>query len=908
MSRAFVVTISGEIKKMLLNRFIKISIIISVSYIGAAFFWEDQIMSSLKNPALLIWISVFLSAVNIGLSLTYLFFWGGTVTVGIVLLTLSQLAVFFQLHIQIHNLRGAENYAYAFAPFWYDWIKFIAGHTLRAIDLLDAVGAYSLSPNSIRHQSLFSAFALLGMYLMAGWLMLAVIFNLINMRSCDIFSGESARRRNREIIRWIRRGAAFLSVGMILVFGWKQGWSLKNWLLCFSGNILFTLDFGDAIQIFDWQSALVTAHLPENGGPPAALSLFFRLMTGVYAIVLLNRFYLRMAKAHDRKAVEELMMIWTSHEYSTRERILAIKKLEAFTHVSDVAMPYLVKSLSETNKSVRAEAAEALKKIDTEWMKSEIVKKEISHLSNLLEKEDKSVRTAAVEALGEMGPVAVKAVPDLIKLLKKNEMTASAAHTLEKIGQAAIPELIKVLTHDNDEVRESVVQVLEKIDPRWFQNDNARREIGFFIRHLSDTGSTRVSAVSVLGEFGAAAEAAVPMLVSLLADRDARKSAVKSLGKIGHGATAGIAPLIDLLADSDEEIRSLAVQALEKIAPNWQQSESALNAVPAFMQALGNRNASAYEAPEEALCLTGSAAIHLLTEALAERNKDIVNIAAKTLKKIDPEWFRNKNAALAVPRLAAALSDSEWYVRAAAAQVLGKIGPGAIKAVPHLVKSLADTNKNVRDLVKKALEMVTVKHTESQENSEADTEKESSEQNSSRWSEDELMNAEITRLGDSKKEVRDAAAAALEKMNPQWRKSEAVRNALPDFVNSLGEGVGTAFDSPREALLTIGVPAIFHLVKSLAEKNKTVSAAAVQLLEQTDPQWHQTPGAREAIPYLEKALSDSEWYVRDAAAKVLGKIGPAAIKAVPFLVKAMADTNKTVRSTAKEALDKIVLK
>jgi HEAT repeat protein len=866
-------------------------------------------MSSLRNPAVLIWISIFLSAVNIGLSMSYLFFWGGTITPAIVLLTLSQLAVFFQLHIQIHDLRGAANYAYASAPLWSDWIKFIAGHTLRAADLPDAIGAYSLSPDSIRHQSLFSGFALLGMYLMVGGLILGIIFNLINIRF-DIFSGESTKRRNREIKRWIRRAAAFLSVGMILVFGWKHDWTVKNWLLCFFGNALLTLDFGDAVQIFNWQSPLVTAYLPENGGPPAVLSLLFRLMTGIYAVVLLNRFYLRILKTHDRKAVEDLMMIWTSHEYPTRERVLAVKKLEQFSYLSDFTMPYLVKSLSETNKAVRNEVAEALKKMDAEWMKSEVVKKEISHLLNLLEKEDKSIRTAAVEALGEIGAGAVKAVPDLINLLKKNDMTASVAQTLGKIGQAAIPELIKVLTHDNDEVRESVVQVLEKIDPRWFQNDAARREIGFFIKHLSDDSLTaRISAVRVLGEFGSAAEAAVPMLVRLLADRDARKTAVKSLGKIGNGATAAIAPLIVMLADSDEELRSSAVKALDKIAPNWRQSESALNAVPEFMKAVGSKEASAYESPEEALCLIGSAAIHKLTEALAEKNKDIVSIAAKTLKKINPEWFRDKNAALAVPRLATALSDSEWYVRAAAAQVLGKIGPAAMKAVPNLVKTLADTNKNVREAAKKALEMVTVKHTESEEdNTETETEKDNSERNCSRWSEDEAMNAEIARLADSKTEVQDAAAAALEKMNPQWRKSEAVRHAVPDFVKSLGEGVGTAFDAPRKALLKIGVPAIFHLVKSLAEGNKTVSAAAVQILEQMDPQWHQTPGAREAVPYLEKALSDSEWYVRDAAAQVLGKIGPAAIKTVPSLVKTMADTNKTVRASAKEALDKIVLK
>jgi HEAT repeat protein len=55
-------------------------------------------------------------------------------------------------------------------------------------------------------------------------------------------------------------------------------------------------------------------------------------------------------------------------------------------------------------------------------------------------------------------------------------------------------------------------------------------------------------------------------------------------------------------------------------------------------------------------------------------------------------------------------------------------------------------------------------------------------------------------------------------------------------------------------------------------------------------------------PHLRQALKDEEWWVRQAAAEALGKIGSPAI---PALLEALKDGMALVRQAAAEALGKI---
>jgi hypothetical protein len=68
---------------------------------------------------------------------------------------------------------------------------------------------------------------------------------------------------------------------------------------------------------------------------------------------------------------------------------------------------------------------------------------------------------------------------------------------------------------------------------------------------------------------------------------------------------------------------------------------------------------------------------------------------------------------------------------------------------------------------------------------------------------------------------------------------------------------------------------------------------------------HIGPEAKEAVPALIEALQDEEWDVRHAALGALGEIGPEAKEAVPALIKALRDEHPYTRQDAALALGSI---
>jgi len=156
---------------------------------------------------------------------------------------------------------------------------------------------------------------------------------------------------------------------------------------------------------------------------------------------------------------------------------------------------------------------------------------------------------------------------------------------------------------------------------------------------------------------------------------------------------------------------------------------------------------------------------------------------------------------------------------------------------------------------------------------------------------------------DNYSDVRKAAADALEKIDPQWRQSEAAQSTIPHLVIALVNSDNYVRKIAVEVLGKIGPTAIPHLVKALVNSGSDVRKAAADALEKIDPQWRQSKAAQSTIPHLVKALVNSDNYVRKIAVEVLGKIGPAAVKAVPYLVNALG--NRKICETAAEALGKI---
>jgi len=131
------------------------------------------------------------------------------------------------------------------------------------------------------------------------------------------------------------------------------------------------------------------------------------------------------------------------------------------------AIPNLVKALVNSDSDVRKIAAtEALGEIGPTAVKA------VPHLLNALRNihNNSYVREAAAKALGKIGPAAVKAVPYLVNALGNRKICETAAEALGKIGPAAIkavPHLVKALVDNNDypDICGAIKESLDKIDP-----------------------------------------------------------------------------------------------------------------------------------------------------------------------------------------------------------------------------------------------------------------------------------------------------------------------------------------------------------------------------------------------------------------------------------------------------------
>ncbi len=163
-----------------------------------------------------------------------------------------------------------------------------------------------------------------------------------------------------------------------------------------------------------------------------------------------------------------------------------------------------------------------------------------------------------------------------------------------------------------------------------------------------------------------AAKAAVPALVKLLADSDraVRCNAVYTLQTLGAVADPAAAGLIERAREEDAEIHAAAIQALCGLS-----KEAVASSVLAGFLADKAPATRAY------VCW------------------------ALSLRKAD--------AAVAVDRLAAAISDADATVRYQAIKALQQIGDAARSAAPAIGKAVADVDLNVRSLAAYVLRVLT---------------------------------------------------------------------------------------------------------------------------------------------------------------------------------------------------------
>ncbi|MBS0265495.1 MAG: HEAT repeat domain-containing protein [Planctomycetes bacterium] len=515
---------------------------------------------------------------------------------------------------------------------------------------------------------------------------------------------------------------------------------------------------------------------------------------------------------------------------------------------------------------------------------------------------------AVILLLLVQAPSALRAetVDALIKGLKsenpeKRIQSAEALKDLGPLAASAVPALIEALHGKDLAVQHEALLVLEKIGPA------ARRAVGDLVKLLENQEKARLhsGAVDALGAIGRDAAPAIPALQKLLSGKDVHLATAAGVA-LTHILPPNSDQLVDVvkvlsksLENSSPEIRNEAIFGL---------GESGAKGVPVLsklVQGYEKNPELAWQAAA-ALSLMGPAAepaIPDLVAALASKHEAVASQAAMALGAIGPK------AKLAVPGLQALLVKGNLAVKEHAASALGNLGPVAAPAVNDLAKLLKDQNEDLRGIAATALGKIGP-------------------------AAEPAVPALVAALDDERGPVALHAADALGRIGPNSvshlgkalsdprrqmlaamilaEMGASAKSAIPAL-----EEVLTAYDSKkpegyhdlcREVLLTLArmgaeaKSATPTLLKILSDEKHALRPGAAWALANI--------GAKEAIPYLNKALETDDGsrlhYVAPIALMLLEPENEEYVRlSVPNLTNALTDGSPAIRREAAMTLARI---
>ncbi|MEM9484453.1 MAG: HEAT repeat domain-containing protein [Cyanobacteria bacterium P01_F01_bin.116] len=239
--------------------------------------------------------------------------------------------------------------------------------------------------------------------------------------------------------------------------------------------------------------------------------------------------------------------------FSDKRGMVRLRIAETLGQIGEPATPYITKALSNhENPVVRRACAKSLTLIGDPTAIPVLI-------NAVLNDEDTVVKGSSVGALARTGEAAV---PELIKILEGNNpnitesMKGHAAWALAFIGAEAKELLYQALDTENVAVRAAVVAAIAKVT----QEDPNENNFAILINALNDDAEiVRSEAAAVLGNLSH--KPAVPTLVKLLEHPvwETRKSAILSLMKIGD---TSVIEILKAFKEKDSEANSEAIYAL----------------------------------------------------------------------------------------------------------------------------------------------------------------------------------------------------------------------------------------------------------------------------------------------------------------------------------------------------------
>ncbi len=239
--------------------------------------------------------------------------------------------------------------------------------------------------------------------------------------------------------------------------------------------------------------------------------------------------------------------------------------------VADEAVPVLVRLLDQF--SVGRQAMQLLERIGPD------AKRAIPSLVARLARSDED-HPLVVRLLGKIGPAAV---PEILERVSSNNgrVRATAVEALGEIGpgaRSALPDLILCRGDADDAVRTQAERALGKVDPSWARTAAARQAIPGLIKRLNSDVTAQPGAAETLGEIGPPAREAIPELVKCLGSNfePVREAARTALGKIGQPTRESVPELIKQLTGDCCSIRETAADLLARLGSDGKAAIPAL--------------------------------------------------------------------------------------------------------------------------------------------------------------------------------------------------------------------------------------------------------------------------------------------------------------------------------------------
>ncbi|HEY8506384.1 MAG TPA: HEAT repeat domain-containing protein, partial [Gemmataceae bacterium] len=164
-------------------------------------------------------------------------------------------------------------------------------------------------------------------------------------------------------------------------------------------------------------------------------------------------------------------------------------------------------------------------------------------------------RQMAASLIGQIGPAARAAIPDLVELLKDRNTSGTAVTALGRLGPDAVPALLGALESGEGQVRAEAVRALGMLgrDARAAAPHLAKLLLG-------DDAALREQAVSALGQIGGDAGAELARGLKDAAPAR-RRAAAEMLARLNWAARATLTELEQAAADADRLVRLTAARA-----------------------------------------------------------------------------------------------------------------------------------------------------------------------------------------------------------------------------------------------------------------------------------------------------------------------------------------------------------